>query len=103
MYLVSVGATRAARRMVSAQDTFYWDLNLPQTPHWLGPEMAEQLRASVDARLTLDAEYMQVRPPAHVLCSVLCRRRACAPSQARISSSRRIGCQEQRHSISELA
>ena len=42
------------------QDTFYLDLSMHQTPHWLGAEMAEQLRASVDARLTLDAEFAQV-------------------------------------------
>ncbi len=35
-----------------------------QTPHWLSAEMAEQLRSSVEARLTLDAEYAQARPAA---------------------------------------
>ncbi len=55
------GAERGCARR---QDTFYLDLGMHQTPHWLSAEMAEQLRSSVEARLTLDAEYAQARPAA---------------------------------------
>ena len=43
------------------QDTYYLDLSGNYTPHWLGVDIAEQLRADANARLTLDAEYAQVR------------------------------------------
>ena len=42
------------------QDTYYLDLSGNYTPHWLGMDIAEQLRADANARLTLDAEYAQV-------------------------------------------
>ena len=45
------------------QDTYYLDLSGNYTPHWLGVDIAEQLRADANARLTLDAEYAQVRAP----------------------------------------
>ncbi len=67
MTLVVVGAERGGARR---QDTFYLDLGMHQTPHWLSAEMAEQLRSSVEARLTLDAEYAQARPAAALLNTV---------------------------------
>lgn len=48
---------------VRVQDTYYLDLSGNYTPHWLGMDIAEQLRADANARLTLDAEYAQARAP----------------------------------------
>ena len=50
--------------VLPAQNTFLIDLSSPNfTPDWLEPDMAEQLRHSVEARLLLEAEYQQVLPP----------------------------------------
>ena len=51
----------AAAACFIAQNTFLIDLSSPNfTPDWLEPDMAEQLRHSVEARLLLEAEYQQV-------------------------------------------
>ena len=45
------------------QNAFYLDLSMTRsTPEWLDPEMAEQLRHSVEARQLLEQEYEQVIP-----------------------------------------
>ena len=65
------------------QDTYYLDLSGNYTPHWLGMDIAEQLRADANARLTLDAEYAQVRaplPPSLAEPGAAC---SCAPSHGR--------------------
>ncbi|KAK9843436.1 hypothetical protein WJX81_002541 [Elliptochloris bilobata] len=49
------------------RNTYYLDLSGHHTPHWLDAEMAEQLRASMDARLTLDAEFAQIQDDLKVL------------------------------------
>lgn len=49
--------------MCVCQDVFYLDLSTSRsTPDWLDPEMAEQLRHSVEARQLLEQEYEQVSP-----------------------------------------
>ncbi|BDA48126.1 probable DNA-directed RNA polymerase II subunit RPB1 [Coccomyxa sp. Obi] len=50
------------------RNTFYLDLSMSRsTPDWLDPEMAEQLRHSVEARQLLEQEYEQLEEDLRVL------------------------------------
>ncbi len=55
------------------QNAFYLDLSMTRsTPEWLDPEMAEQLRHSVEARQLLEQEYEQVSPLHRRQINALC-------------------------------